>query len=173
MDRNRVRWAAALCLVGLLAAAAGCTTEPEAVGCPPSAIVKDTESVTRYRGSGRDLTDILFQARVLDVAESCQLIEKVVDIGLAIELEADRGPANTAGNAPVQYFVAIADPQRRVLAREAFDVILPFEEGTKVIVREEVNLRLPLPEGANPAAYFIYVGLVLSRAELEFNRSKQ
>jgi hypothetical protein len=164
------RAVAAAGLLGLLTLAAGCATEPEEVACPTTALLKNTSQTTHFRGSGRDLTDVDFRASVADVAQTCQLVGNVVDIGLAVRLEAERGPANTTGNAPVRYFVAIVDPQRRVLAREAFDVVLPFKEGSKVLVRDELNPRLPLPKGANPAAYTIFVGFVLSRQELEYNR---
>ena len=163
----------ALGLFGVLAVAAGCATEAVPVACPSAAILKDTERMTVFRGSGRDLTDIVFRARLVGLAQTCQLVGNVVDIGLALRFEAERGPANTTAEAPVRYFVAITDPRGRVLVREAFDLVLPFKEGTRVIVRDEINPRLPLPEGASATsatAYGIYVGFVLSQAELDYNR---
>jgi hypothetical protein len=76
--------------------------------------------------------------------------------------------------APVKYFVAITTLDQRIVAREEFELTIPFEGNrTRVAVAEELEPRIPLKPGESGADYQIYVGLSLSREELRYNQENR
>ena len=130
----------------------------------------------RFNGSGRDLTDVLFEARLQEAAMTCSYDEdeNIVDGVLRVSIFASRGPADDERQASFRYFVAIATESRAIIAREEFDVVIPFEGNrTQVAAVEELEPRIPLGPGESGSEYTVFVGLVLSPDELAYNRANR
>jgi hypothetical protein len=146
---------------------AGCASRE--VPCPQVLKVQDAERLTRFEGTGRDLTDTLFEAQVGQITGSCGVDEGAIDMTMQVQFVATRGPADRSRQGDFGYFVAIVDSGGAVLARQAFDSSFEFVEGkSRTGVVEELEQRIPASSGAPP--YTIYVGFQLSPEELAFNR---
>ena len=163
-----------LCL--LLAACASDDPEEAGVFCPDFAQVQDAARLVKFSGDGRDLTDVLFEARVQNVEMGCSYDDgdNEIEAALQITISAARGPADSERLASFRYFVAIATNSREVVAREEFDLNIPFEGNrTQLAAVEELTPRIPLKPGQNGSEYKVFVGLVLTPAELEYNRANR
>ena len=153
----------------LLAAGAG---EPETRPCPQAVVLSDASRQVKFNGEGRDLTDVLFEASVRTGSVVCEYDENVLDVDLEVLVEAARGPANAERVANITYFVAVARRDETVLAREAFDIASPFPGNrTRVQGMEEIGQVITLQGDEHGGNYRIYVGLDLTREELEYNRA--
>lgn len=153
---------------------AACSSDEVAVACPQAVQIKDASRLTRFSDAGRDLTDVLFEAEIRQLQLVCQYDDEVVEASLKIVFQARRGPANRQGRAPVRYFVAIADRNQAILAREEFDLEIPFRGNqTRVAMSEELGPRIPLRSGEGAADYRIYVGFALSPEEMRYNRGRR
>ncbi len=153
---------------------AACSGDQVAVACPQAAQIKDASRLTRFSGAGRDLTDVLFEAEIKQLQLVCEYDDGVVEASLKIVFQALRGPANRQGRAPVRYFVAIADRGKAILAREEFDLEIPFRGNqTRVAISEELGPRIPLRPGESGTDYRIYVGFTLTREEMRYNRRRR
>ena len=145
--------------------------DPYREACPQLVPVVDAMQVTRFQGSGRDLTDAEFDAGIVDINGECELDDEEIATSMAVTLFARRGPADADRQASFRYFVAIADNFENILAREEFGVTIEFEGNrTQVGYRDEIEPTIPLKEGESGRDYRIYVGLVLTPEELERNR---
>jgi len=169
--------AALLLPLGLLLASCA-PSDPEAAGifCPDFAQVQDAARLVRFDGAGRDLTDVLFEARLQDVEMGCSYDddENEIEAALKVTILAARGPADSERLASFRYFVAIATNSRQVVAREEFDLSIPFEGNrTQLAAVEELTPRIPLKPGQDGSEYKVFVGLVLTPAELEYNRANR
>lgn len=161
-----------LLALGGLALLAGCASEPETRPCPRAVVLNDAARQVKFAGQGRDLTDVLFEASISAGPLTCEYDENVLDVDLQVEVVASRGPANSDRLANVTYFVAVARTDRTVLARESFGVAIPFPGNrTRVSGLEQIGQVITLPAGQDGGDYLIYVGLELSREELEYNRA--
>ena len=168
---RHARWAL-LALLALTAACAGDDARPPP--CPEVLRVGEAAKLVKFAGAGRDLTDVRFEASIEGVSLTCEYDDDAVEAALQIAMLARRGPADRDRMAPLSYFVAIADRQDRILARETFDLAVPFEGNqTALSVLDEVSPRIPLAGNQNGADFVIYVGFVLSRQELDFNRGQR
>jgi hypothetical protein len=164
-------------LLALLLGLAGCDLAGDQgppPPCPTVFPVAEARAVTRFTGQGRDLTDVLFEAQFQDVVLVCEYDDGVVEVDMQIRIIAADGPANRGRNIRITYFVAIATLDRKIVAREEFEIEVPFEGNrTRVIAVEEVSPRIPLPPGRSGADYVIYVGLALTPAELRYNQENR
>jgi hypothetical protein len=174
--RPRRQRRAAAVLAPLLLALAGCGFGDQAPPppCPATFPVAEARELTRFAGQGRDLTDVLFEARVQDVALICEYDDGVIEADLRVRIMAVDGPANRGRELRLTYFVAITTLDRKIVAREEFELEVPFEGNrTRVVAVDEVSPRIPLRTGQTGADYVIYVGLALTPDELQYNRANR
>ncbi|MFQ5973564.1 MAG: hypothetical protein ACE5Q3_14640, partial [Alphaproteobacteria bacterium] len=91
---------------------------------------------------------------------------------LNLTIEARRGPANSDRTASYEYFVAIVDQEKNILAREVFVSDLQFGDGRNRLDRvEELTQEIPLRPGEAGEDYYIMVGFQLTREQFEYNRN--
>lgn len=161
-------------LLGLAGALvlAGCASEPETRPCPQAVVLSDAARQVKFNGQGRDLTDVLFEASIETGQLACEYDDNVLDVDLQVRVVAARGPANSDRLANVSYFVAVARTDQTVLARESFDIAIPFPGNrTRVSGLEEIGQVITLTGDEHGGHYRIYVGLDLTHEELEYNRA--
>jgi hypothetical protein len=141
--------------------------------CPLVSIMDQAKEVTNYRaGPGRDLTDVTYHVAIGDLAYECDYDfddgRNSVTIAFNILLVAERGPAAEGGRIEVPYFVAVTDPERRILAKRQFSAILEFD-GNAVRTQkvEELAQVIPFPHDADGSEYRSFIGLQLTREQLD------
>jgi hypothetical protein len=154
----RIRFLAPLLILAVAPLAACNRTPPP---CPQVSIIGDGSTVTKFReGTGRDLTDVTAQAQIVDVAVACDYDR--------------RGVADRSRVAEFDYFVAVADPQRNILAKEVFRVGFRFPQNEqRVGTVEEIEPRIPLKARTDGVDYQIVVGFQLTPEEIEWNRTQR
>ncbi len=142
--------------------------------CPRAGILKDADAVTKFRpGPGRDLTDVIYQAQLVNLKATCKYGRKGVTVDMTLALAAERGPAIRTSKATLEYFVAITGPGGDILAKELFATPVTFPNNvTRARVADELQQIIPLRRGASAANHRIIVGFQLQRAELEYNRQR-
>ena len=166
------RAAAALLAATVLSACAGDGRPPR---CPDPVVLREAGRLVEFRDAGRDLTDVRFEAQILDVALGCEIEEddgkRTVEAELQLLFQAEKGPANDSGEARFTYFVAVADRSDNVLARQTFDLTMPLRGNqTQARGTDVLEPTIPLKEGDTGASYVVYVGFDLTRDQLEYNR---
>ena len=151
---------------------AGCAgDEEENFACPPIFRVADASRLVKFDGTGRDLTDVRFEIDLQELTGACVYDDDVIEMTLDVSFTATRGPADRARLAPIKYFVAITTLDQRVLAREEFELNIPFEGNrTRVSVIDQLEPRIPLKPAEAGTDFHIYVGISLSPEELRYNR---
>lgn len=160
-------------LAGALAVAACAGDEPPKP-CPEVVLLADAAKQVKFSGRGRDLTDVLFEAELEAGRQICSYDENELDVDLQVRVIASRGPANSDRLANLNYFVAVARNDRTVLARQSFDIAIPFPGNrTRVSGLEEIGQVITLSPGEDGSNYLIYLGFDLTPEELEFNRANR
>ncbi len=157
-----------------LAFLAACSSAQETYSvrrvCPDLQIVSGADTLTTYRGSGRDLTDVAYTVAMTDATFDCFADEESVEGDITILFDVRRGPGNESGEAPFEYFVAVVDGNRRILARETFDVVVPFASNRgRITFQEVVGPQIPLPAPDSGGTYSIFLGLEVSREQFQEN----
>ena len=160
---------------GLLLMACGILAPGQAKICPSVSLLKEAETITRYRkGTGRDLTDVLYEAKVLDIKSSCKYLNERVRMEAIIDIVAKIGPASKGSSAQVPFFVAIIDSKKNIIAKRTFVSEAEFINGRRRAgVREEIDQILYLKKGEIGSDYEVVVGLQLTKNQLQHNRGRR
>ena len=137
-------------------------------------MLKDTDRLVKFVGTGRDLTDVEYEAALRRPFLSCEYDDNVIEAVVIVNMVALRGPADEDRHAEVSYFVAITNENSREVVREEFTVQIPFQGNqTQIAVTEEVEPRIPLQAEETAEDYKIYVGLRLTPDELQYNQENR
>ncbi|MFD2204335.1 hypothetical protein [Kiloniella antarctica] len=178
MNWSLSRLLSMLALAGVtLFGLAGCgLIEPEKAppACPEIVVLKEAQEMTRFQGNGRDLTDVTFEASINNFVRGCILDEEtnVLKNQLVVRFELNQGPASDGG-AKFNYFVAVATHDRKILSRESFSLVAPFEGNrTSVAIVDNIYPSISLGRGQTGEDYIVFIGFELSRSELYYNKTK-
>ena len=144
------------------------------VGCPSLGSLKEAETLTRFRpGTGRDLTDIMLQAKIGRVVGTCEVKQSTLTgkVTLGVELLGERGPALEIDMASLEYFVVIEAPNGEIASREAFVLSMDFRKNV-LETRAVDYLTFTIPNASPEAlrAYRVFVGLQMTRDEWDFSQ---
>ena len=159
----------------LLIVLAGCNPfSDDPPPCPRVSVLKQTSQLTLYgAGPGRDDANVAFALELRDVASDCDhSIDDEegggVEVEFALSIDAIRGPAAETDRLSVPFFVAIAGPDRQIVAKEVFTTEIVFEDdGARARTVEEIEQWIPLRPGEFGLGYETLVGFQYTAAQLE------
>ena len=140
--------------------------------CPQAMRVQDATILTRFKpGTGRDRTDVLFQAEVGKVSIACKPRSNRVDVDLTMEILVAEGPALKERVANVGYFVRLLDAYGNIVQGANFNADYRFSGNrTREASSEQIAVNIPLAEGQAGGAFVLAVGLLPTPEELDYNR---
>jgi hypothetical protein len=157
-----VTWAAAL-LLGACSSTAPVPPPPPV--CPTALLLSGAERSAAYRSESDRTPDGLQHLAVLtDLASDCRYVEDGVEVDLAFNLIAERGPAFAV---QLAYFVATVDPQQQIVAKQVFNSEIDFPAGQDSAgSAQQLTLKIPSVNAEGGAGYDIYVGFQLDDAQM-------
>ncbi|MDX1484962.1 MAG: hypothetical protein R3229_10800 [Alphaproteobacteria bacterium] len=163
---------AILVLAASVLAGCGVFSKKRPPPCPQVSPLKGAlRQVTFAPGGGTDLSALQSDVRLVGLSASCKYSEDEVAVDLAVTIAARRGPADRSRKAGAKYFVAIMDPERKIIAKRVFDVTLEFPVNVDAgRLTDSLIQRIPLAKGEPGAAYRVVAGLQLTREQLDYNR---
>lgn len=170
------RNAARAALIGAVTlAVAACSSPPdEIIPCPNIRIPLDTERVTRFAdGPGRDITDVVMQAEIKFLSGECSVDEDEIEMTFPIAVRGVRGPADRDGVEQIKVFLAVTNRERDVLQRRELPMTLQFVGNrTSIVSGDRVTVVIPKEIDQSPKEFLVFLGLKLSKDELDYNRSE-
>ena len=175
LPRIARRIAAALPALLAMAALAGCggSTKPEqfAPACPQLKVIKDAADLTRVRGQGSDITDLILQARIASIPGSCAEAKGGVKTRIQVIMEATRGPASSSRSVELPYLITVTLGEN-IIEQQYFasPADFPANADRMAVAGEEIDLLVPATAERPASNYTIYVSFRLTAAELAFNR---
>jgi len=141
--------------------------------CPRTAVMSEASEVTRFVPGGRSLPDMLFAGEISDVTGSCEYDRRGVTVDTQVLATVTRGAADRTGVFDFNYFVAVVDHERNILARESFLIRFEFRDDRMRESRvDQLRQRIPLENTRLAPGYSILVGIELTPEDLEYNRSR-
>jgi hypothetical protein len=172
--RSRPYLAAAAAFLALLAA--GCSGKSGTTGklaCPATFTAPNLDSYTVYKPGvtpSTNVEDIIFGAKIATVQSHCKVEPGGIRVTTAITFAVARDdPDFRQGD--INYFVAIADAQQQILAKQNFALRVDFAQRQKQMrIRDEITEHLPLSDISTGSRYAVIVGMQVSRQQLELNR---
>ncbi|MCD6073375.1 MAG: uncharacterized protein K0Q70_258 [Rhodospirillales bacterium] len=155
--------------------------------CPTASILEDANRITVYRpGPGRDIADIVYEARLLGVEGDCayeidkkgkttvETTYKSVTMNMRPRFIVTPGPALTGFSIPIHYFVAMPEFYPNPEGRADFSRNVETSSArTQVDVTDaNIDIRVPLNEKRRGESIGVFIGFVLTDEQLRENRSR-
>lgn len=165
----------AVAAAALIAAGCNPTVEPEGP-CPRASVLADAVEFTRFReGPGRDVIDIEYEGDIAEVRLDCDYDDDRIEADVEIIGSVRRGPAAPTRNPRLELFLAIVGPTGEVLAKDNFPITVNFPGNSRrqSFTYEIENAFVRPAEGRDGGDYEFLVGYQLTRAQLEYNRSRR
>ena len=163
-----------LLAVGLTLGACGIIGKGvEQYACPKVLILGDAGTLVRFKpGPGRDITDILLEARIANFIGGCEYTKEGVEVRLRVLIAVERGAASRDSAISFEYFAAIPEFLPRPEGKRILPVRGEFPENLpRLVYQDEIDMFIPLADNATGPEKEIVLGFQLSPAELEYNRS--
>ena len=115
---------------------------------------------------------VIATARIDDFVGDCDYGDVAVDVEMDVTFLVRVGPAFDGRPLPVDYFVAVVDPQGQILNKEVFRIAAEIpSEAFGLTLEESLALSVPLPDGpGSGSAYDLVIGLQLTPEQLQINR---
>ena len=167
------------CAIGFLMAGCGVLEKNVTYQCPNVLILQDGKKLVKFKtGSRRDITDILFEAEILNFEGSCKYEKRArkleTQIDLMVRFLVRRGNATKSAVTQFKYFIATTSFKNRVEGKSIFPVVGTFKEKRSTLVYEDsIGLRIPLDDPTDGETLKVLLGFQLSPEELQFNRDKR
>ncbi len=163
--------------IGLAVAVSACGADPNetAVQCPKPYLLPDASTLSRYRGAGHDLSDLVLNVRLTDVQGACSgtLGTRLEGARTHVVMVATRGPAATTPDADIPYGMAVLLNGKRIDgARYVQHVVFPPNVNTVQVTGQEIPMKLPTAKGVTGPSYHLYFWLQLTPEQLAANRQK-
>src|SRR4051794_37821849 len=129
-----------------------------APACPVPQLVSTLADITRFNGAGRDLTDLVVQARVVGVSGACQpgSDDSTLAASVSITIAVHRGPGMAGREVNLPVFVAVSR-DAEVLDKQLLPVQVVFPQNVDRLrmTSKPIDLTLPVGAGVNGASYHI------------------
>ncbi len=154
----------------VLAACSSSPPQPQAPpACPAALLLDGADRTTSYRpGADRSPSALRYLAVLTHLKSTCRYQEQGVDVDLALDLIAQRGPAGNKDPVQLTYFIATIGPNREILSKQLFNSEIVFAKDENLAgVAEQLTLRLPPLPPEQAATYGLYLGFQLSNSELQ------
>lgn len=162
-----------LAMVALVALLSGCSLfeKKDTRACPRVEIVSDLSRLVKFReGPGRDLNDVLYNARFDDVKTGCSYDKTGVTVEMTVSLIGQRGRAGlTLPAGDVTYFVAITDRNQNIVAKRTFTSRFDFSGKPTAAIDDELVQRIPLAPTTPATDHNLILGFQLTPEEIDFN----
>ena len=166
------------CAVLAMLLVAGCSVFKKEVPppCPRVSVLSDAGKLVRYReGPGRDITDVLFEAGIVNFVGNCAYRDKNtrVTIELSVVFDLTRGPANRDRKAGFEYFIAIPRFHPAPEGKRRLPIRVEFPGNrTRSRVTDVLEVEIPIAKGSKGTDYPVFIGFQLSAGELREIRAR-
>lgn len=149
------------------------------IACPRPSIPADAADLTRYRdGEVRDLTNLVFDARLNGLSGGCRVgrRSRSIDLQIVPAFVVDRGPAAQGRAVEVPWTVAVLEEggSEPLGAPQRFSTTIVFgpNETRATVNGQSVTISLPVGETRRATDYRVLVYLQLDAEELAQNRRR-
>jgi hypothetical protein len=157
----------------LLAGCSGISGTTGKLACPAAFTAPNLESYTVYKPGVTPSTnaeDIIFGAKIVTVTSNCKVEPGGIRVTTSLTFAVARNDPELR-QSDFTYFVAIADAQQTILAKQNFALRVDFSTRQKQMrIMDQITEHLPLKDISTGSRYAVIVGMQVSQQQLELNR---
>ena len=170
MKKNR--FSAYVSSILLLAVLTSCSNKPVGIEvCPEVAFLDGLDQMTFFKDeSSADISNVLFSSKMRQLDFGCSFGAKGAEVEVIFTIESRLALAKKETLVEIAYFIAAVNPNGKILAKQVFDLDIPFSpKKLKVIQKEKVSPFFPSRTGNDFTGYKVLIGFQLTKNQVNFN----
>jgi len=145
--------------------------KPGKVVCPASFIAPDTDKLAVFKPGGSTMSDVRYGVQISYLQSKCTRADKGIHVNTQVSFRLVSNDKSLRADA-FEYFVSIVDGYQNILIKKTYSVPFEFDARVHTLNKQDlVYSNLPLLDAGTANNYAIVVGLQLTEAQLQFNRS--
>lgn len=147
---------------------AGCASESESFrpGCPNVGVLRDAGTFRMVDAQGQ----LQGVAVLSDVQAICEYSDTGVTVEATLTIRGTPADGASPGRIPVEYFVAVTDPNRNILAKQTFATGVDVPGGQTGFALEQLVQFIPAARTIDARWYEVLIGFQLPQEQLDTNR---
>jgi hypothetical protein len=154
---------------------------PIVLKCPDYLVPAEAASLLKFQSnSSYDLVDVKYKVKIQKVQLECisnidrETNSGSMEIDVGLILSTELGPANPDRKIQFEYFISIVSPDQEILDQKIIPLktIFPGNKSSIDYSSKPVYVTLQIKDDKPVSYYRIFVGLKLTRDELNYNRKK-
>jgi hypothetical protein len=150
--------------------------KPPAPICPQVAIIHELEYARDYGGEKPDTSQLVAAAKLVGLDGECEYQDNGIDITFKTSLAAKRGPRLGSDHADFPFFIAVVDPDQKILNKDQITASFRFKEGENITTQDEpLHVFIPLAKDKDQTGpnYQVLLGFQLNEQQLKDVRDQE
>ena len=160
-----------LCAATVLLAA--CTSDKKEAPrlCPQTAIVRELERAKDFGGDTPEEQSLVAVALMQNVRGRCDYKDEGADENFDLKIVAERADRLGGDHISFPFFIAVLDPDRKILSKELMTADFTFHGKDKTTDQtESLHVFIPMDKEANGEYHQVLMGFQLTEDQLTANR---
>lgn len=156
----------------LLTALSGCSSSlTESAVCPSVKFVDGLDRMTFFKGSLKPKpSNRLFSSQMRGLGVKCDFSRDGANIEASFKIVSRWADIKKEKMAEITYFVAAVDPGGRILAKENFNLKIPFSNrNSEILQKQAVTPFFPKLLSSDFSGYKLLIGFQLTKSQVNFN----
>lgn len=144
--------------------------------CPQVAIIHELENIRDYGTEKPDPSQLVGEARLQSLNGDCEYEDNGIDITFTIAGIAARGPRLGGDQVGFPFFVAVVDPDGKILNKDQMTADFKFSDGARIATANEpLHVFIPLPKDKDETGpnYRVLAGFQLTEQQLAEVRKRE
>lgn len=146
--------------------------------CPEIKLIEELASYNEFSDSTSTREqDLVSRVKISNVKSACHTDERTVTLDLKLTFDAVLGAQARVSGTPsffsYPFFVAVASPEGKILAKEVFAASVSFPPGSnRHLYYENIRQLIPVEARDHGRPFKIMLGFQLGPEQLEYNRKR-
>lgn len=139
--------------------------------CPAVAVVSYTGTVTKFKGMGRNVGDVIYNATITDLRVDCDEDDETgIFQRVSFAIIASKGPAFAGQELDLPFFAVLLRDNSLITNKRIFPSKMQFDSGSdRVVLRHSITQTLPDIDIARRYDYELLIGFDLTPNEIAYN----
>ncbi|MCC6598486.1 MAG: hypothetical protein IT559_06830 [Alphaproteobacteria bacterium] len=150
----------------------------ESHSCPEVRVIEELGTYNEFSDPGRTrANELVSRVTISGTRVSCQMDAQTAIVDLNVTFQGALGPDARRSNAEkpsftYPFFVAIASPQGKIMAKEVFAASMSYGAGeNQHTYRENIRQIIPIEKNEKSGHFKILLGFQLADEQLSYNRA--
>ncbi len=144
--------------------------------CPQVVIVRELDRISDYGTESPDPTQLVAKALMNNVNGDCAYQKDGIDIAFDLTMVAVRGPRLGGNHVSLPYFIAVADPDHKILQKELMTADFHISNDEKTVEKtESLHVVIPVAKDKTDTGpnYQVLLGFQLTEEQIKAVREKE